>query len=70
MLLIPKGPQHFFSFEGSLPQLQRSSSKEPLPYDQALRANCHEDETINKLPAFIFYHVVTKLIFLQERSYL
>lgn len=52
MHLIPKGWQQFFSFEYSLPQQQRWSSKEPLPYDQALRASCHEDETITKLPAF------------------
>ena len=70
MHLISKGWQHFFSFECSLPQLQQWSSKEPLPYDQGLKANCHENETITKLPAFIFYHVVTKLIFLQARSYL
>lgn len=52
MHLIPKGRQHFFSFECCLPQLQQWNSKHSLPYNQALRANCHEGVTITKLPAF------------------
>lgn len=72
MHLIPKGWQHLFSFEYSLPQLQWWNSKEPLPNlgPIAMKMKQLNCQHFNVKQGVFFYHAFTKLIFLQQRSYL